>query len=44
MFRETRGYYSDWIESDTITVSEAADYVYKASGIYGELSTLGDYI
>ena len=44
VFRETRGYYSDWIESDTITVSEAADYVYKASGIYGELSTVGDYI
>ena len=44
IFRETRGYYSDWIEADKITVNEAADFVYKASGIHGDLAVGGDFI
>ena len=44
VFKETRGYYSNWIEADTITISEAADFVYKASGIYGDIVSGGDYI
>lgn len=44
VFRETRGYYSDWIESESITVSEAADFIYKTSGIHGDVSIGGDFI
>lgn len=44
VFNETRTYYSNWIEKEDITVEEAVDYVYKVSGIHGEVSTVGDYI
>ncbi|SOC05974.1 sulfate adenylyltransferase subunit 1 [Pseudobutyrivibrio ruminis] len=44
VFRETRGYYSDWIEADHITISEASDFIYKASGIHGDIAVGGDYI
>ncbi len=44
VFNETRLYYSSWIEGDSITVSEAADFVYKASGIHSAETSYGDYI
>ena len=44
VFKETRGYYSDWIEEEVISVSEAVDYIYKASGIHGDVITGGEFI
>lgn len=44
VFKETRGYYSDWIETPTVTVNDAADFVYKASAIHGAIAFEGDYI
>ena len=44
IFKSTRGYISDWITEDIESVSDAADYIYKASAISGEIATIGDYI
>ena len=44
VFNETRGYYSDWIEGESISLSEAVDFVYKASGIHSAVATGGDFI
>ena len=44
VFKSTRGYISDWITEDIESVSDAADYIYKASAISGETATVGDYI
>ncbi len=44
VFRETRLYYSSWIEGDSITVSEAADFVYKASGLHSAEANNGEFI
>lgn len=44
VFKSTRGYISDWITDDITSVSDAADYIYKASAISGETATVGDYI
>jgi sulfate adenylyltransferase subunit 1 len=40
-FEYTRGYVSDWLTDDIRTVNEAADYIYKASDIHGEIVTDG---
>ncbi len=44
VFNETRLYYSDWISGNSISVSDAADFVYKASGIHSAETSYGDYI
>lgn len=44
VFRETKLYYSSWIEGETVTVSEAADFIFKASGIHSAESNYGEYI
>jgi len=44
VFVDNRSYVSDWIESDSITVSEATEYVYKRSGIHSEDVIDGEYI
>ena len=44
VFKSTRGYISDWITDDIKSVTDAADYIYKASAIGGATITIGDYI
>lgn len=44
VFKSTRGYISDWITDEITSVTDAADYIYKASAISGETATVGDYI
>lgn len=44
VFKSTRGYISDWITEEITSVTDAADYIYKASAISGETATVGDYI
>ena len=44
VFFDTRTYYGNWIEKEELTVDEAFSFVYKVSGIHGEVSTVGDYI
>ena len=44
VFKSTRGYISDWITDEITSVTDASDYIYKASAISGETATVGDYI
>jgi len=44
VFDKVRGYYSNWSDNKAITVNEAADFVFKISDVYGELSMEADYI
>ena len=44
VFEATRGYISDWKTDDINTVSEVAQFIYKASAIFGATVYGGDFI